>query len=262
MDRPSARGPGKLEDVSLSPYRGQHRFEELVFDLARDLARTYIGSGRYEVPAHVLIPQLIEVVRTYLRDKVTLIPPYELPDASLSPYYGWATEILAEHTHGDTSQGKAREIPVYERNRDKGSTDDVDFWTSREVREVIHSHLNYVVADTKRWEQSAACYIDKNAHVHSFVKNAGLGVAISYIRDNQPHDYEPDFIIWLQTDSEEYLILETKGYDPYEEIKKAAAERWVNAVNADGKHGHWQYRIAQRVADVNAAIADAARSPH
>lgn len=30
-----------------------------------------------------------------------------------------------------------------------GSTVDVDFWTSREVREVSKSHLTDVVADTK-----------------------------------------------------------------------------------------------------------------
>ena len=109
-----------------------------------------------------------------------------------------------------------------------------------------------------RWDQSVAYYIDKNPHIHPFLKNAGLGLAIPYIRDNEPHDRERGFIIPPQTDSEKYLILETKGYDPYEEIKKAAAERWVNAVNADGKHGHWQYRIARSVADVDQAVTEAA----
>ena len=48
------------------------------------------------------------------------------------------------------------EIPLYETNRGPGSTMEVDLWTSRDAREVIRSHVNMVVADTKRWEQSAA----------------------------------------------------------------------------------------------------------
>jgi type III restriction enzyme len=54
----------------------------------------------------------------------------------------------------------------------------VDFWTSREVREVVHSHLNYMVADTRQWEQSAPYVIDTHELVEAFVKNAGLGFAI------------------------------------------------------------------------------------
>lgn len=38
-----------------------------------------------------------------------------------------------------------------------------------------------------------------------------------------------------------YLILETKGWDELREVKEAAAKPWCNAINTDGKHGHWQY---------------------
>ena len=108
-----------------------------------------------------------------------------------------------------------------------------------------------------RWDQSVAYYIDKNPHIHPFLKNAGLGLAIPYIRDNEPHDRERGFIIPPQTDSEKYLILETKGYDPYEESKMAAAQRWVNMVNADGEHAQLQYRIARYVTTFGAAVYEA-----
>ena len=45
------------------------------------------------------------------------------------------------------SAGEVAEIPRYEANRGPGSTADVDFWTSRDVREVVHCHLNERVAD-------------------------------------------------------------------------------------------------------------------
>jgi type III restriction enzyme len=69
------------------------------------------------------------------------------------------------------------------------------------------------------------------------------------------HDYIPDFIVRLKTMPETHLILETKGYDEKEEIKVAAARRWVNAVNADGSYGRWEYEIAKKPTDVIGIIS-------
>ena len=65
----------------------------------------------------------------------------------------------------------------------------------------------------------------------------------------------PDFIIRLQGDAERYLILETKGYDPLRDVKTQAAQRWVDAVNADARFGHWSYAVVSNVTDVPAALA-------
>jgi len=89
----------------------------------------------------------------------------------------------------------------------------------------------------------------KNA-VEAFVKNSGLGFAIPYLHNGQMHDYVPDFIIRLTTDPVSYLILETKGYDPLEDVNRAAADRWVFAVNTDGTYGKWRYAVAKKVSDV------------
>ena len=65
------------------------------------------------------------------------------------------------------------------------------------------------------------------------------------------HDYVPDYIVRLNIDGRPHLILETKGYDPLEGVKKEAAERWVNAVNAYGTYGRWSYRVARKVAQID-----------
>ncbi len=122
----------------------------------------------------------------------------------------------------------------------------------------MKSHLNYVVADTKQWEQSAAYYLDKHQAVQAFAKNAGLGFAVPHLHNGQMHDYMPDFLIRLKADLPRYLILETKGFDPLEEVKRAAAERWVAAVNADGTYGHWKYAVAKKVIDTEALVLKAA----
>ncbi len=54
------------------------------------------------------------------------------------------------------------------------------------------------------------------------------------------------------------MILETKGFDPLEEVKSGAAKRWVAAVNADGSYGRWQYAVAKRVSEIKGIIAAAA----
>ncbi len=130
----------------------------------------------------------------------------------------------------------------------------MDFWTSKDVREVVKSHLNYVVADTRTWEQQAAYYLDRHDRVDAFVKNQGFNFAIPYLHNGQGHEYLPDFIVRLKTAPPRHLILETKGFDPLEEVKRAAAERWVAAVNADGTYGQWSYAVAKKMTEVNAII--------
>jgi type III restriction enzyme len=74
-------------------------------------------------------------------------------------------------------------------------------------------------------------------------------------------DYLPDFIVRLRTDPVIHLFVETKGYDELAEVKAAAAERWVAAVNADGQHGTWKYGLARSVAQVRAILDNAAGRP-
>ena len=76
------------------------------------------------------------------------------------------------------------------------------------------------------------------------------------MHNGQMHDYVPDFIARLRYDGKEVgsLILETKGYDPLEEVKSAAAQRWVHAVNADGQYGRWTYRITHKVTEIDQIV--------
>lgn len=257
--RMSLSGPGRIDDITLEEFRGKRRIQELVFDLTRTLTRDFVGQPGCELPVQVLFPQLLRIVDTFVHERIRPVPLADKKDVFLSPYFGWAIERLLHAIRPDTSQGEAPEIPRYETGRGPGSTADVDFWTSRDVREVNHSHVNYVVADTLRWEQQAAYFIDTHPGVEAFVKNAGLGFAIPYFHNGQMHDYFPDFIIRLNCRSLCYVILETKGYDELEEVKTAAAFRWGNAVNAEGSYGRWLYKIQRRPTDILSAIDQAMR---
>ena len=212
------------------------RIQKIVFEMATALTRDYMSRPDCIVPAHALFPQIRAIVDRYIREKVEPILPGEKIDVGISPYYGWVIEALLAAIHPDKSSGEEPELPIYDKRGD-GSTANVDFWTSRDVREVEHSHLNYVVADTAKWEQSAAYFIDTHGLVDAFVKNSGLGFTIPYFHNGQDHDYVPDFIVRLKTEPPTHLILEVKGYDELKEVKAAAAHRWVKAVNADRNTG-------------------------
>lgn len=255
--RPSLLGPGRLDLVSLEAYRRERRIQELVFELARALTRDYLGQAQCCVPAHVLFPQVARIVQQYIDTKVRAVAPADIKDLFLAPYYGWLVERLVAAIKPDTAAGEAPEVPRYESNRGAGSTADVDFWTSRKAPEVVKSHVNRVVADTAKWEQSAAYYLDTDGRVLAFVKNDGLGFAVPYLFNGQRHDYIPDFIVCLRKDPDLHLVLETKGWDPLEEMKRQAAERWVAAVNADGTYGEWRYKVVKHPSEVPAAISEA-----
>ena len=227
--RPSLVGPGRLERIDLNPYREGQRLQRLVFEMARDLTRDYLRQPGCDAPAHVLFTQLASIVTRYLGEKVRPIAPAREVDAFLSPWYGWLVERLVAAIRPDDMAGGSVELPRVEQGREPGSTVEVDFETRREPYPVVKSHVNAVVPDPEKWEQTAAYRLDIHDLVHSFVKNAGLGFAIPYLHNGEHHEYLPDFLVRLADDEDRYLILETKGYDPLQDVKTQAAQRWVRA---------------------------------
>jgi type III restriction enzyme len=197
-----------------------------------------------------------------VEEKVRVQPPADRKDLFLAPYYGWLVEALLQNLKGDVDEGEAPELPLLEASRGAGTTLEVDFWTSRDVREVVRSQVNSVVADTKRWEQSAAYFLDTHADVAAFVKNVGLGLGIPYLHNGEQHEYVPDFVVRLKSKDERYLLLETKGFDPLKDVKQAAAERWCAAVNAHGGFGTWRYRLVDKPEKVAATVTGCAQEAH
>ncbi len=255
--RPSLHGPGKSSEANLQTFRQSARLQERLYEMTAALTKEYAGDAECQLPSNILFAQLYNIVCAYITEKVSAAPPADKRDAFLAPYYGWIIESLRQNIHPDESADEVPELPRYERMRGAGSTADVDFHTSREPCPVRKSHINAVVPDTKVFEQSAAWHLDTHPQVCAFAKNEGMGLGIPYLYNGESHDYVPDFLIRLHEEEAQYLILETKGFDPLKEVKKSAAERWVAAVNADGAYGKWRYRMVSDVREIDGVVKEA-----
>jgi type III restriction enzyme len=248
--RPSLYGPGKLDTASLKDYREAHRPQTRIAETARDLVRIHRDGCDSSSGFHpgALFPQFVKILQTALDTRVRAHRPSTVADVFLAPYYGLLVErILSCLRHDD----QVREVVRLERSRGPGSTAEVDFVTRREPLDVRKSHLNYAVPDSS-WERVAAVALDNHPNVKCFVKNAGLGFSIPYVHAGQGHDYVPDFLVRLEGSEERHVIVETKGFDDRLSEKNLAAQRWVDAVNADGRFGTWSYlllRNKERIAE-------------
>ena len=254
--RLSLYGPGKASTANLDAFRKEKRLQQRIWEMAAALTKHYLKDEQCLLPPDAAFNQLLNIVQIYISEKVEVTSPADRLDAFLSPYYGFIIERLLDGIRPDTESGESPELPRYESNRGDGSTAEVDFWTSRDVYPIYKSHLNAVVADTEKLEQATAYKLDNHAVVLSFVKNDHLGFAMPYMHNDQMHEYLPDFIIRLKDNS--HLILETKGFDNLKEIKEKAANRWVDAVNADKKYGVWKFAMVSNVDEAQKVLDEIA----
>jgi type III restriction enzyme len=97
-------------------------------------------------------------------------------------------------------------LPLLRRFDDHGSTDEVRFPTRKVVMDPppVKSPLNHVVLDGARgnsWEEGLARLLERDDRVRSYVKNERLGFTIPYVHQGRSHDYVPDFLVRLETET-------------------------------------------------------------
>ena len=116
------------------------------------------------------------------------------------------------------------------------------WWTSRPTQPVKKSQISHIVIDSG-WEK-VGLEFERNRipGLTSWVKNDHLGFEIFYLWQGQIKTYYPDYIIKFE--SNRHLILEIKGQTTEQDKAKwQAAKEWVNAVNANGSFGTWEFKV-------------------
>ena len=242
----AAFGPGERPILSLKDWRSRFRDQQVAFRLAREICdRWQTDNGAEAVPVHQLFPKVAFAAKRFLAEKLHRKGDSRPCDVLLVGEYMQAAigSLLEAIKKGSaTGQGEVAIIPQGAAGR--GSTVHVDFHTTKPIYPVTRCHLNAMVADTKKWEQSGAFLLDSHPGVKRWVKNDRLGFTIPYRQRGLLSRYFPDFI--AVTDRDENVIVEIKGQVTDDaDIKAKAAERWVEAVNRLGDRGVWHYVLVE-----------------
>lgn len=243
-------GPGKTDKFDLSEWRGEVREQGVAFLIATLATQRVIEEHGDTVPAHRLFPQLLGYARLLVQTKVNPMGERQRVDVALNPYLDRAVEALCGALVPVSRERSESERPrIPSGSAGTRSTAGVNFFTTRKVWGTVSKcHLNLCVADTEKWEQSAAYCLDIHPAVAAWVKNDHLGLLIRYRKAGRLHNYVPDFIIRLADGR--ILIVEVKGQLGDAETKQAAALRWVAAVNRERRYGEWSYHLARQPPDL------------
>ena len=237
-------GPGEKPRLSLREWRARFRDQQVAFRLAREIcSRWQADNGAEAVPVHRLFPKVAFVAKRFLGEKLDLRGDSQPCDLLLvGEYMQAAIGALLEAIKKGSATGASEVAVIPQGAAGRGSTLYVDFHTTKPIYPAERCHLNAMVADTKKWEQSAAFLLDTHPGVTKWVKNERLEFFISYRHHGLPAKYIPDFIV--ETDGGVNVIVEIKGrMTDNADAKAKAAERWVKAVNRLGDHGTWRYLL-------------------
>jgi type III restriction enzyme len=230
----------------------EKRDGELLFSITKDLLKYHIKDAD-DNPKFHHFGRLKEIVTEWYETKVKLLNITEPAYRKL--LYFHARKPIADHiarainTHLNTTEFIR---PQWGRER-FGSTRYVNGFSVKPVYETNRSHVNYVVEDSN-WEAIAAKALDELDCVISYVKNSFLNFTIPYVKDGIDRQYEPDFIIRVNTHdgSDKNLILEVTGMNKDKVEKKWYVEnRWLPAVNSvREKYGFDEWHFIEVANDI------------
>lgn len=221
----------------------ERRDGEVIIRLTQGLLKRYYtdadGTEKYW-----LGPQLMRIAEEYVKHHVVLKDRMVIGYLSVGEYFSGAMTKIQQGIVTDNLQDSDRKVlPILAPYDSEGSTQYVDFLTTKEVQETVKSHINYVVADTEEWEQGVAKKLEQMDEVVAYVKNQNLGFTIPYEHLGVAHHYVPDFIVKLELPKKQTLnlLIEVTGKkDDKKATKvKTAREMWVPAVNNNGRFGTW-----------------------
>lgn len=239
----------------------EKREQELIFFITKELIK-YQYSDDEGMPHFQKFNKLKKIIFDWYNTKVQLIGITNQEYKKI--LYFFEPKKICDHImRGIYAQQKETDkiFPVFNFYNKFGSTKYVNGHTSKKVYATKKSHVNYVVADTKSWEQIGAKSLEELDEVISYVKNAFLGFAIPYVFEGEDHAYYPDFIARCKTTKGKMinLIIEITGMNKDKNEKKWYVEnRWLPAVNAvreKYQYDEWRFiEIANDIRDIKNQI--------
>lgn len=247
---------GDFRQVTRDEYYKSIRPQQLVFRLAQLVLDDLIQGaqadekerGRLKLLArHQLFPEIVRIVQTYINTKVILKPGVDVRELGLLRYAQQLRDRVRDGILPAAASETAKLLPVLNSFEPFTTTANVNYSTTRPVVDLVKSHLNRAVFRST-WEKKAVEVLEDLDCVECFTPNdRQIGLLVPYDYEDNPHTYEPDFIVQLNNGVR--LMLEIKGeagriHNPDQVLaKNAAARKWSAAVNNQGRYGRWEFDI-------------------
>ena len=248
IGHPGVYGGFGFEPVDREEYYRSVHPQTIQFEITKEIIRALTESSQsgkaklIRQSRTVLFPQVLRIVSEYVAQRVE--NPVHPCEIGLQTYAQRIVSVLLDAIEPDDARGEAPLVPRLNRYKPICSTGAVHFKTVKPVQATVKSHINFVACDTQSWEQAAMFQLERSAAVICYARNDRLEFNIPYELFDQPHVYEPDFIVRLLNGIT--LILEIKGQLHSDtESKHQAAKRWVSAVNNWGKLGRWDFLVCR-----------------
>lgn len=247
---PHGNNPFDYQEHDRDEYYNSTHIQTIVFEIARRIVTALTEGGDNNTAKlqlksrQQLFPQVLGMVQKYVSTKIDFRGVDER-EIGLEIYTEQIVERLMNAIEPDSTQGEPPLLPILNRNKQIGTTAEVNFKTVKRTVFTKRSHINQVVCDTKTWEEIAVFNLERdNENVKYYVRNDRLEFSIPYEYLGASHAYIPDFLVRLSDDST--LILEIKGQeDDIDRAKYDAAKRWVKAINNWGKLGIWKFHVCR-----------------
>jgi len=248
-----------LPAQTLEELRGR-REQQVAFQLARLVLDRHLRDGLGN-PRPWLFPQLVDVVRSWLRDCVVYHDggfPGLLLTAENAHHAAERISRGLLRVEGDREE---RVLPILRPYDPTGTTAEVDFDTLEAVHptDERRCHVTHVVCGSG-WERIAAQALEALPEVAAYVKNHRLGFTIPYTHLGQARQYHPDFLVRLRDPGDgvpRTLVVAGSGHappGPKEEQAATARDLWVPAVNNHGGFGRWRFLEITDPTDLEAAF--------
>ncbi|MGH8676509.1 MAG: BPTD_3080 family restriction endonuclease, partial [Burkholderiales bacterium] len=246
-----------MSDIDLQALAERFRLQRITFEVARDVFEQM--QPTWKGAKENLLAQVIRLVERFITSPKLQINPLLFYQDELKRRVMLMLNMrrIVQHVFEQIRFANTEALAlVFDGNKPIRSTGDMLPWyTGKPCVQADRSHMNFCVADST-WEAKAAYDLDHSPGVEGWVKNDHLGFEVIYIFEGVIHKYRPDLLIRLANGT--YLILEIKGEDtPKDQTKQRYMAEWVDAVNTDGRFGHWQSATCRDPSSLPEIVADA-----
>lgn len=235
------------EGVTLDLRRNadQLRLKSVVFDVAGYTLNRFFrdGDGNTEVWRY---PELVRITEAWFDRHLKCHGECRPQFLKWRQFAHAAAEkihnAVARSLDGPAGEGSGHQLPILDAYNPEGSTNHVDFTTSKKlIFTTTNSPVTHVVGDSE-WELAFAERLEQmDDVVLAYVKNHALHFEIPYWWEGEERRYRPDYLLKLVDGTT--LIVEIKGLRDNQDSAKAdaATALWLPAVNGSGKWGRWEF---------------------